>query len=424
MKLAVGAILAAALWAAPAAAQETKPPEAPPKAAVDSAKKRAGDEIPPGTRPAVIPPPNRDTVFAPNYDADTPWLLSYFPYVTGGYNDGPAIAFRARYWQPAQLGERVTYKGAITASAGVAIHGSRFATLQFAAPQFKEHWRLAGELLASQDNRFGFFGLGNGTVRDETIEKDPALRDFYRARRTRYQSRAEVSRQISGPLFVGLSGQAVRARFRAPDGPSLFQSEFGPVNERDEVSGRLALVVDERDNEFNTRRGFLLEAGAQLGRAGPGFHRFYGVARGYLPISARTVLAARILGSDLGGTPTLNSRFEVPTWEQPVGVLGGSGSHRALVTGRFAGTGVLLGNFEVRHDLLIFGGGLGQLGVLAFVDAGRVFEGEKWRFTTRGLKVGGGGGLAFRVLRSTIVTAVVARGPDGTRFQIANGWMF
>ena len=31
-----------------------------------------------------------------------PWRLSYFPYLTGGANDGPVISARVRYWQPAE----------------------------------------------------------------------------------------------------------------------------------------------------------------------------------------------------------------------------------------------------------------------------------------------------------------------------------
>jgi len=104
-------------------------------------------------------------------------------------------------------------------------------------------------------------------------------------------------------------------------------------------------------------------------------------------------------------------------------VLGGEYSHRGLVSGRLTGRGSLFGNLEVRHDLLPFGD-LGAISLLAFLDAGRVFEEESFRLTTEGMKVGGGGGFALRVLRSSILAFNFAGGPDGFRFSLGSGWMF
>jgi hypothetical protein len=53
-----------------------------------------------------------------------------------------------------------------------------------------------------------------------------------------------------------------------------------------------------------------------------------------------------------------------------------------------------------------------------------VFERESFRITTDDLKVGGGGGVALRILRSTIFTFNFAGGPDGFNFEVGSGWMF
>jgi hypothetical protein len=53
-----------------------------------------------------------------------------------------------------------------------------------------------------------------------------------------------------------------------------------------------------------------------------------------------------------------------------------------------------------------------------------VFEEESFRLTTDDLHVGGGGGVALRILRSTIFTFNFAGGPDGFNFSVGNGWMF
>jgi hemolysin activation/secretion protein len=103
-------------------------------------------------------------------------------------------------------------------------------------------------------------------------------------------------------------------------------------------------------------------------------------------------------------------------------VLGGQYSHRSFDTGRFAGKHVVFGNLEVRHDLLPFGD-LGAVTLLAFLDAGRVVE-EPFKLTTKDMKVGGGGGVALRILRASIFTFNFAGGPDGFNYSVGSGWMF
>jgi outer membrane protein assembly factor BamA len=212
-------------------------------------------------------------------------------------------------------------------------------------------------------------------------------------------------------------------RFTTLPGPSLFKTDFGTDFRETDFSGRVALVYDTRDNEFNTKQGLLLEAGAQVGSGNDGYTRLYSILRGYLSVREGTVVAARLAASGMGGDPTLNARFYVPAWENQIPVLGGQYSHRSFDTGRFAGKHVMFGNLEVRHDLLPFGD-LGAVTLIAFLDAGRVFEGESFKLTTDAVKVGGGGGVALRILRSSIFTLNLAGGPDGFNYSVGSGWMF
>jgi outer membrane protein assembly factor BamA len=382
-----------------------------------SAPALAGAQVP-ETQPAPAPGPAAE----PPAEAAR-WRTSYFPYLTGGANDSPVLAFRVRHWQPAEYEARTTYTAALNADAGIAPRGSRFVSLQFKAPGLWDGWRLSVQGALERHTRYGFFGLGNETVyeKDAVTEADPFL---YRLRRTRYRGAVEVTRRIKGPFQVALLTGYVHARFTALPGPSIFAAEFpGGVLKQDDVSGRLALVYDTRDNEYNTRRGLLLEAGTQVGSGGDGYTRQYVILRGYLPVREGTVLAARIAGSGMGGTPPLDARFTLPGWEHEIPVLGGQYSHRGLDYGRLTGRGTLFGNFEVRHDVLPFGD-LGAITLLAFLDAGRVFEQEDFKLTTDGMKVGGGGGVALRILRSSIFTFNFAGGPDGFKFSVGTGWMF
>ena len=349
-----------------------------------------------------------------------PWKTSYFPYLASAPNDGPVVAFRVHHFQPAEYDARVTANAALTAEAGITFRGGRHIILRFRAPQLWKNWRLKTLAAAVREVRFGYFGVGNQTVKNDGLVT-PTQPFLYRVRRARYGGQVEVTRRIRGPLQVALLGYVERTRFTSLPLPSIFKSDFGPELKETDVSGRVALVYDTRDKEYNTQQGLLLEAGTQAGTGGDGYTRLYTVLRGYVSPREGTVIAARFAASGISGTPSLNARYIIPAWEDQIPVLGGQYSHRSFDTGRFAGKGVMFGNFEVRHDLLAFGD-LGAITLIGFVDAGRVFEGEK--FTTKDLKVGGGGGIGLRVLRGNIFTLNLAGGPDGFNYSVGSGWMF
>jgi Omp85 superfamily domain len=372
---------------------------------------RLGAQIPDSTERAHTEP-------APG----APWRTSYFPYLTSAPNDGPLLAFRVHYFQPAEYDDRVTTNAALTGEAGVTLRGGRQIILRFRAPQLWPNWRVKSLAAAVREVRFGYFGLGNETNKNDDLVT-PAQPFLYRVRRARYGGQLEVTRRIRGPFQVAVQGNVEWTRFTTLPLPSLFRSDFGTELRETDVSSRVALVYDTRDKEYNTHQGLLLEAGAQAGTGGDGYTRLYTVLRGYLSPREGSVIAARLAASGMGGTPTLNARFLIPAWEDQIQVLGGQYSHRSFDAGRFAGKHVLFGNFEVRHDLLSLGD-LGAITLLGFVDAGRVFEGESFKLTTKDLKVGGGGGIGLRVLRSTIFTFNFAGGPDGFNFSVGSGWMF
>lgn len=352
----------------------------------------------------------------------TPWRLSYFPYIAGLANDGPAYFLRARYWQPAEYEARNTYTAALDGAVGATSEGSRLALLRFRAPGLWKDWRLDALLGAERLVRYGYFGLGNATEKnDDLVTEDTPF--IYRVRRIRYEGRVEVTRRISGPFHAALRAAAVDMKYTTLPGPALFINDFGEGLDEDEVSGRLALLYDTRNNEYNTTRGLFAEAGVQVGDAEESYTRVYGVFTGYYPVREGTVIAGRLGGSGTEGTPTLYARASVPAWDREIPVLGGENSHRSFDTGRFLGDGTLFANLEVRHDLFPFGD-LGSVTLVGFLDAGRVFEDESFRLTTEDLHVGGGGGVAVRILRTAIFVFNFAGGPDGFNFSFGNGWMF
>ena len=222
-----------------------------------------------------------------------PWRISYFPYIAGLANDGPAYFLRARYWQPAEYEARTTYTAAVDAAVGATFEGSRLAVVRFRAPGLWKDWRLDGLLGAERLVRYGYFGLGNDTDKNDALVTE-ATPFVYRVRRIRYEGRVEVTRRIRGPFHAALRGSLVDMRYTTLPGPSLFIDDFGEGLEEDEVSGRLALLYDTRNNEYNTTRGLYAEIGVLAGDAEKSFSRTYGVVAGYYPIREGTVVGARL----------------------------------------------------------------------------------------------------------------------------------
>lgn len=359
---------------------------------------------------------------APRLEAQK-WVDSRYPYITSGANDFPMLAARWVWTQPEEdYFSPFAYKGNLSLDGGYTLKGSYLLTAVFNAPDIKPGWRLQVFAGLTNEARFGFFGVGNNTTFDKDLANDNQP-FFYRVRRERQRLQAEVTRRIVGKLMIAGAVGLENSQLTQLPGPSVFRSNFPSKLEDTDITGRVSFVFDARDNEYNTTKGVILETGVLRGSAGNGYGRLYGEMRGYLPVREGTVIAARLGGAGTTGNPPLHARFELPMWERTITVLGGEDTHRGYDSGRFAGERVLFANLEIRHNILDLVA-LGSISAIAFVDAGRVFEGENFRLTTEGLHVGGGGGLAIRILRSNIFTFNLAKGDEGWNFSMNSGWMF
>lgn len=352
-----------------------------------------------------------------------PWKDSFYPYFPSLGNNFPLIALHFEERKAADYFARTPYAGLFSVDAGLGFTGARMLVTRLQAPLLVKDWRLAATAGASRESRMGYYGLGNDTEYDSDLENDQQPH-WYRASRTRYFGSAEISRRLVGPLYLAAQGGVERSVLKDLSKPSLFRNDFGTSDEVDtDVRGRLSLVLDARDNEFNTSRGVYAMAAIGGGSGGDGYNRVTADVRGYLPLREGTVVALRLAGSSLSEDAPLHARFEMPSWESDIPVYGGAYSNRGLVFQRLIGRGVLVGSAEVRHDLLNLGD-LGAFTLIAFADAGRVFEQTDFKLTTEDLKVGAGGGLAIRLMRFTIWTFNFAGGPDGFNFTAGSGWSF
>jgi outer membrane protein assembly factor BamA len=318
----------------------------------------------------------------------------------------------------------VSLDGQISAS------GSRFIALDAWAPNLVKGWRFHLTVAAKHWNREPYFGIGNATTADSS--SIAGADEFYRMRRIRNYVRGEVQRRVVGRLrvLVGwhaehyfLDTLAARSQF-AYDRAAGANPRIG-VGTND-VSVRVGLVYDTRDREAAPQRGVLLEAIQGFADADIlgdlTYQRTTLSARAFLPLTERWGLAGRIAGETMGGTPGLDSYFEMEASDRPFGVLGGPDSHRALYRNRFLGADKLLGNLEVRYVVLPYGLRTVAFG---FLDAGRVFGPGDFTLTTDGLKVGGGLGAMIQLLSETaLIGPSLGIGPDGLTFQLHWRWTF
>jgi hypothetical protein len=361
-----------------------------------------------------------------------PWRLSYFPYVTAEPNDGVMAMGRVVWFQQSRWNARTSVDRQVAVEGGYSTRDAWLARVEGVFPGLAPGWRLKVNAQA---------------------ESSPFLGEVYDAivlRGTDQHATAELTRTIAGPLLLAFRGSVAHAH---TDQVSSALPGLRPVHDV-EANARLAVVVDLRDREFDTRRGALLQTGVLIGRATEAvdaggiilssinntatYHEWYGLASGWLPLGSATRFTARIGARALSIPSAFDAMRTIPAWEDDITVLGGPESDRALPPAGELSRGLLLGSAEARHDLVTFPGG--AVAVLGFVDAGRPFidlscaQQAPFLPETRGCGtgslqltfdhwiVGPGIGVSLRLLRNAVLTATVARAEHATRFYLQSGW--
>jgi len=346
------------------------------------------------------------------------WLSNYYPYVASSPNTFPLLGARYDYRRDAEWDDPWLSDGSLAATVALGFNGSQMATLVFRAPGLKKDWRLFAESYYVMDSRMGYFGLGNDSPYDPALEVNNS--NYYRVRRGRLGGRAEVTRRIAGHLEAALAAGIVGTQFTALPAPTLFATQVGNSLDGTDYTGSLRLVYDTRDREYNPSTGALLQAGALVGNS---YTRYSGDFRGFAHPWFSTVVAGRVTAVSTDGTPPLSSDYELQLWEESRWQYGGQETNRGLVGGRLIDADQLSASLEVRQTVIDVGD-LAAVGLIAFLDVGRVFPQGGLSLTTSGMTLTGGGGVMFRALKAGILTLNFAGGPDGFVFSANTGWSF
>lgn len=220
----------------------------------------------------------------------------------------------------------------------------------------------------------GYWGMGNGAIREEERESD-----FYHYSLLQPYSRITLSRRIAGPwsAFVALEGKWSRV---TTETVSLLAEEkpYG-------MDGGLSVQVvsgvrwDTRQPEVTPEKGGMVELALRgappLGPAGQGaFLGIFGSVRGFWQVFPRLNLGARTMAEYLYGEVPFYEMVHWAGW-MPVAGMGGADTLRGVSFGRFHGPGKWVLNTEARIDVvehLLFRRSM-RWQLVPFADVGAVF---------------------------------------------------
>ena len=369
--------------------------------------------------------------------AGSPWIDVNYPKLfwtpTEGFTAGAYLAF-IRQVSFTDINAAAPYAASIALNGQVSTSGSRELSLEGRFPGLVPGWRFVGTLDASREARAGYFGIGNATTYDGDLVTS-AQEHFYEMIETRWRARAEIQRRIVSGFRVLAGVHAERWRFDELPGASVLATDRANATipaggaYTSDITVRGGLVFDTRDDEPAANRGVLVElihaatAGGDLR-----YTRTTASAAGYLPLGDTgdphlMVLSARGVLQGMGGTPPVGSFALIEASDRPYDGLGGGLSHRALPVNRFLGRGKLLFNFDARYHVVNVPRAA-RASILGFVDAGRVFEGEPLKLTTKDLKVGAGIGIFVQLGRAGIIGGTAGVGPDGLVMDVSTRWTY
>ncbi len=352
------------------------------------------------------------------------WDFTYTPYGYYSSIDGWWIAGFGRVYSPIGFHERPEpNRAAITLSGGASTEGSYLVELDAQAPAWWDGWRVGLTLGAMRANRLGYFGIGNDTGYDSD-SVTPTTPYFYSVSRTTQLARFTIQRRLVGPVRALAGATLVHTSYRALPGDGLFPRDRAAgradASSFDDASLRAGLVVDTRDNEIDPHAGVFAEA-------------LYATARRYVRSTAgvqayahpfeKLVLAGRLLGERMSGSPSISVLQTIESSGRPYIGLGGYRSLRGYYDSRFIGPDKLLGGFELRYALL-YAPTIFELKLVGFYDAGRVFGPGGLRLTTQDLHSSAGGEVMLRLGRNGVVVAGAGFGEDGGQFFFGSTWSY
>jgi hypothetical protein len=289
-----------------------------------------------------------------------------------------------------------------------------------------------------------YYGIGNATSATPPDAAGGLGRHFqYLQEEARLRVIARV--HTGTPVDVALAGNA---RYEAPQtyAGSKLEEDTAASNavrgaEPAALIGLAAgIILDTRDTEFVTRRGYFYQFGAgyTVGTSSvAAYANTSAVLAHYAAIGGPFIFAQRFVSSFEVGRVPFYDQQQGGTFE-PQSLLGSESGVRGVPQGRYAGLIKTIANMEIRSTLPRFVLLKQRLrfGTTTFFDAGRVWSDytlDRLRDGSKlGLKYGVGGGVFLQWGEAAIFRVEVAYSPDAVAenpgfpvgIYVADGLMF
>jgi hypothetical protein len=295
-----------------------------------------------------------------------------------GFGGRAEVAWKQPGWEPYR--QSLVVQG-YTSITGYHNHYVRFDRLGIGP---RERLRVTANLAWRQWKNDGYWGIGNGTVREAgfagPFTLDDPLRKRYRYSLTQPLVHV-VARQDLGEGSPWSLYAAVNPKLTVVDTYDLsILAEHDPYG----MDGGFTVLVsggvvwDSREPERAPRSGGMVEFGGRvapdLGGEAGGWGGPIASARGFLSLGPRVVVASRVVGEWLLGTVPF---YEMVHWGGlvPIQGFGGFETLRGVRFGRWRAPGKAVANLELRiraADLTVGGAPLG-IEIAPLADVGAVW---------------------------------------------------
>ena len=353
-----------------------------------------------------------------------PWTFYLLPYPMYNSEEGFSLNLTGGWSKPAPRGPIPTGVS-IAPSATIATSGSRAFELTYDNSSRIPGWRLLAIVGYEHLTRAPYFGLGNASAVNDSLESaNGGEGHYYRYGLTRTSAMVAVQRRIWGPLRAHVAARwrryGVAPLGGAPTalGADVAAGVTGDTGTYTGVEVRGALILDTRDEEASASHGFLLQGIVARALKGPGdldYTRWGVEAREYISLnywSSVVVTFRQAVELAHGALPFPVTYERLTSW-RPEDGFGGTNTLRQNLPGRWLGPNEVLGSADLRYKWWDAALGLTpiRLWLVLHTDVGRVWE-ENERFRWAGLHSGFGGGAIAQLGRGTFFGFEIGYSPD------------
>lgn len=351
-----------------------------------------------------------------------PWTFYLFPIPTYNSLEGLTVSLTGG-WRKTPPPGPIPIGISIEPTAWISTSGTRGAQLTLDYSGRWPGWRFLLIGGAQRAQRAPYYGTGNETVLDDTLEAaNGGIAHYYRYSLIRSTGIAAVRRRIVGALALQVGAQLRHYGVRTLAGPRTALGDevaVGLNTDTGSASGlelRGGLLFDTRDEEASPARGVFLEALVARSLRGGGdfaYTRYAFGAREFFALGSLTTLAFRqAVELAEGRVPFFVAAERLTSWRPDDG-FGGPTTLRANLPGRWVAPNKALVSADLRYRKwdFAFAGSPFRLWLLGFADAGRVWmDGEE--FELAGLHTGYGAGFRLQFSKGALFGMDFGWSPD------------